>query len=424
MFEAFLVTTSTAGLQPLGSAAQRSFELVRDTVRARVGEAHARLFAEPVATPHGDKIDWYAPFAGTVVPNADLSESEQGDLRAQLGALIADIQAEAMRLGDSEDAQDQRLSEALTHAIEIPDETMIHAVRDANGALHPVLVHWAWLRDAQQSVRGVLTAMVPRHAVGQAAAIATEVRQPAGIPGAVWWWLILLGWVLLAGLLACILYVLIAPCGLNPGRFGFCPPPESEISAIPRERAVLEDEIARVQRELALLDRNCQPTIPIVPAPPLPPDPSGSTADKAERPAGQTDPAVDAIARRLAERGAERGELNFVLSWTGLDDVDLSVICPEGQEISSGNRSGCGGVHDLGANGKAAQAVSDPLENVVFDQVTPGLYKVRIRLAQERTQGEKSVQLHVLRRDGRSRSYSGTVSSKTPEWSLNISISR
>ncbi len=421
MFEAFLVTSSTAGLQPLGSAPQRSFELISDTVRTRLGPDHADLFAEPVATEHGDRIDWYAPMAGAATPLADLDPDEQQALRDRLGRLVADIRAEAARLADSDEAQDQRLSEALANALEIPAPSMIYGVRDPEGQLHPVLVHWAWLRDARQSVRGVLTAMVPRPEPLQP----PQLAAPAAplLSRAAWWWLILLGWLLLALMLAYLLYLLIAPCALHPGRFGFCPAPVAEVSAIPREREVIEDEIARLQRELALLDRNCQPTIPILPAPEVPDAPAApSTPDAA--PADKTDLSPEAVERRLTQRGAARGALNFALSWASLDDIDLSVICPAGQEISYKTPRACGGVYDLDANVQRAEAVSDPVENIVFQTLTPGLYKVRATLKGARSAGEKPVTLHVFRQDGGAQSYSAKVSDEAPEWSLNISISR
>lgn len=57
MFEAFLANTSTQGLSALGTAPQRSFELITGTVRDVLGERHAALFAEPVATQYGDRFD-------------------------------------------------------------------------------------------------------------------------------------------------------------------------------------------------------------------------------------------------------------------------------------------------------------------------------------------------------------------------------
>ncbi len=416
MFEAFLVTTSSEGMQPLGSAAQRSFELVSGTVRERLGAAHAALFAEPVATEHGDMIDWYAPVKGTAVRLPDLSEEDAQAIRDRLGRLVADIRAEAETLAGSTDAQDQRLAEALSNAIEIPDEGMVYAVRDDGGALHPVLVHWAWLRDERQSVRGILTAMVPRAQPLRAAA-PRDAEQPHVASAIVWWWLILLGWLLLAAMLVYLFYLMIEPCGLKTGRTWFCRQPAPEISAIPGERMVIEDEIAALQHELALLDRSCQPVIPVLPVTPAEPAAPPVPEDK-------TEAAPDELIRRFTERGGRQGNLNFVLGWSGRDDIDLSVTCPAGQTVSAANPGDCNGTLDLEANANAATAVTDPVENVVFVEVVPGLYKVTARLKDNRSNGEKPVTLHVMRKDGRSRSYSGTVSDKAPEWSLNISVSR
>lgn len=456
MFEAFLVTTSTEGLRPLGTAAQRSFELMTGTVASRVGAEHAQLFAEPVAAEHGDMIDWHAPIAGTATRLSEVSQEEQTELRARLGSLVADIRAEADSLADSSDPQDQRLSEALANAIEVPDETMIHAIRGQDGALHPVLTHWAWVRDEQKSVRGVLTGMIPRAGLAGAGGVAAGAGDAGqAVRGSFpWWWLILLGWLLLAAMLAYILYLMIAPCGLNNGRVLFCQPPDPEISAIPGERRVLEDEIAALKREITLLDRGCQPTIPILPAPVVPdapktdpvlpvfptptepapeqttpePVPDQSPAEDAEAPVAVPDEAAalapEAVEQQLEDRGARRGALNFALSWTSTDDIDLSVACPTGQVISYTNRVDCGGSYDLDANVARADAVMNPVENVVFDEIVPGVYTVRALLKGNRTAGDKPVTLHVLRQDGRSETYSGIVNANAPEWAVNISISR
>lgn len=419
MVDTRLTTTSSEGLQPLGSAAQRSFELVSETVRDRLGPEHAALFAEPVATEHGDKIDWYATMQGTALRLSELDPADAETLRAKLGALVADIRDEAVRLQESSDVQDQRLAEALRNAIEIPDQSMIHALRQPDGTLQPVLVHWAWLRAERQSVRGILTAMVPRPRAENPQAVAVADHGPGS---ALWWWVLLLGWLLLALILMLILYLMIAPCGLKGGRLMFCPAPAAELSAIPVERQVIEDEIARLEHELALLDRACQPSIPISPAVPgaapgLEPAPVVAPQPDAERDS-------KAVIEDLDQRGAKRDELNFALAWNSLDDIDLAVTCPGGQTISYTNRENCNGRLDLDANVTRAGAIADPVENIVFDQVVPGLYKVQVRLKSERSAGDKPVTLHVLREDGRSLSYSGTVSDKAPEWSLNISISR
>jgi len=157
-----LATTSTEGLQPLGSPAQRSFELISGTLAQRLGPEHAALFGEPVSNEAGDQIDWHADVTGVATPMAELSEADKQLLRQRLGTLVSDIRGEAEVLAQSDAAEDQRLSEALTNAIEIPDEVMIYGVKSAHGTYQPVLVHWAWVRNEQAAVRGILTGMIAR----------------------------------------------------------------------------------------------------------------------------------------------------------------------------------------------------------------------------------------------------------------------
>jgi hypothetical protein len=435
MTNALLCTTSTQGLQPLGSPAQRSYELVSGTLRQRLGPDHAALFGEPVTNEAGDQIDWHAPVAGRAVPMADLPEADQQALRDKLGGLVGDISQEAEVLGQSEAGEDQRLSEALSNAIEIPDEAMIYAVKGTDGTYQPVLVHWGWVRNEQAAVRGILTGMVPR--VGAPVGVAPVAQRQSPL----WWWLILLGWLLLAALLTAILYVLVAPCGVN--RFGlvFCPG-EQAASADPfEENRVIGDEIARLQRELAMADRSCQPRIPILPAPPDTPDtpaipvfpkptepdvPAPAAPEPPPAPPDETKSDADRaeVQERIAERGAELGALNFVLEWDSIDDIDLFVTCPAGDTLSYSKRAGCGGRYDLDANVAAASAVRDPAENIVFENAATGLYKVRAQLRDDRTGTDQTVTLHVLRKSGPSQSYTGIVGPGREDWTLNISISR
>ena len=418
MNNAVLATTSTEGLQPLGSAAQRSFELVNSTLRDRLGPEHAALFGEPVASEAGDRVDWYASVDGAALPLAALPEVGQAALRARLGKLVGDIRDQAKLLTNSDLPEDHRLGEALNNAIEVPDETMIYGIKAADGHWQPVLVHWAWVRNEQAAVRGILTGMVPRDRP-LAGAVLVRAGQWRG-----WWWLILLGWLLLAALLGAILYLLIAPCGVN--RFGllFCPAEQAPHADTFGEGRILSDEIARLQRELALTDRTCQPSVPILPATPVVPAFPAPPAPDAKQDQTKTEADRSEVQKRITERGAKTAALNFVLEWDSVDDVDLYVTCPAGETISYSNRAGCGGHYDLDANVAAVSAINDPMENIVFENAAKGLYKVRAHLRGNRTKGTKTVTLHVLREEGPSQSYSGTLGPGQGEWTVNISISR
>ncbi len=442
-----ITTTSAAGLQPLGTAAQRSFELLSAALEQRLDPAHAALLAEPVATAQGDRIDWYTQPGGEVLPLSDLPEAQAQSLRARLGEMVAQIRAEADRLGQSASPEDQRLGEALANCVEIPGPDMIFARRDGQGDWSPVLVHWAWLAEDGRAVRGVLSAMVPR-AAPVVPVTPIDAPQWRG-----WWWLVLLGWIALALMVGAILALLIAPCALMPGRLGQCPPAPVAVAAAMSEARTASDEVAAIERALGLARRQCQPTIPLSPltvppetrdapesAPPPSPTqsprpPQSPTPPQSPAPPGQpdlregrADPPGDAeraaAASRLAERGGARGDLNFTLEWHGMDDVDLYVTCPTGQTVSHRNRGDCGGTLDLDANVSRKTARQDPVENVVFEDAPLGIYKVRAHLRAHRSDIPVAVTLHVLRRDGPSQSYVGMVRPKERSWTTVISISR
>ena len=269
-----VATTATEGLQPLGSAALRSWELVSGALAARLGADHAALFAEPVPSEHGDSIDWYVAGPGTVVPLAALAPDEAQALRARLGEMAAAIRAEAEALRHGRAAAEQRLGEALLNALEIPGEDMIHARRSPDGRLHPVLVHWAWTRGERAVARGVLSRMEPRPAAREPGEAAPATAR-GGLPR----WLPVAGWLLLALMLGAILYLLIAPCGLNPAGPRFCPGDAPALAAAYSETAALADAVAALEREIARADRACRPVIPAAApaaAPPAPPAAPGA----------------------------------------------------------------------------------------------------------------------------------------------------
>ncbi|SPJ31117.1 hypothetical protein [Falsiruegeria mediterranea] len=296
MTGALLVTTSTQGLQPLGSAAQRSFELVATTIRQRLGAEHAALFAEPVVTDHGDQIDWYAHVGGKAQRLSDLPPPEQAVVKATLGRLVGEIMALADTLRNSDQPDDQRLGEAWANAVEIPADSMIHVV-EGEGGLQPVLVHWAWVRDEQHGVRGILTAMVPR-----AVPLTPHGDDRPGRFRLLWWWLIVLGWLLLAAILALILWLMLAPCALAPWGPDHCRPEASALSAVYSEQQVAQERIARLEHEIALTDRACRAEIPVLPATPEPQTKPESKPEPKPEQKGALPPSPDETLRRLAGR--------------------------------------------------------------------------------------------------------------------------
>lgn len=417
MSEAFLTNTSTQGLSPLGTAPQRSFELISGTVRAQLGPRHAALFAEPVATQYGDRFDWYAAIPGKPQPLHKLTAEEKDSVQADLAGLIGDILALAQTYLDNSNPDEQRLGEALTHAVRYPDETCIYVVK-ADETYQPVLLNWAWASDTQVSVKADLSTTQGATRARKAATAAPMPAPPAppasdasatgdagdGARGRLsLWWLIWLGWLLLLLLIAAILYLMIEACALRlPGVANHCPPPGPVASESARTTALLRDQIATIERQIAIADRACQPDVQATLAPPIP----------------------DADATRLAERGAREGALTISLFWDTVADLDLHVQCPAGETINYRNKAICGGVLDLDSNFKRRLAVTDPIENIYFDAPAAGSYAISVRLFSRHGQtGDQSFRVRISQ-GGQVETFSGQVGDTGNLWTKTLTHGR
>ncbi|MEM9307582.1 MAG: hypothetical protein AAGA74_09810 [Pseudomonadota bacterium] len=414
MINAFLTNTSTEGLKPLGTAPQRSYELVSDTVRDRLGDEHAALFAEPVATQYGDRFDWYAPVNGKALPLARVEDTEQ--VRDRLALLVGDVKAEAEALLASKLPEDQRLGEALANALEVPDEASVFVVVSEDGSdPQPVLVNWAWTLDEQRAVRGVLTGMdrrVPEKRPGYVPqppiTAAKRVAPVATGVSPVWWWLVWLGWALLALVIAAIIALLVEPCALRlPWLPDTCARAEPIPDSIAEDRALLEDQIALAQKEIAMKDRLCQPDFALLPIP----DPQTLAPPEGIQPSLPIDPEVD---NRAEAAGATRGDLSFTLIWEGTDDLDMHTTCPRGETLFFLDKARCNGIMDLDMNG--FQVVPNPVENTYFTNPLAGDYRVRVNLYRQR-EGSDPVQFTLQVREGdRVTTQKGTVSASNQNW--------
>jgi len=409
MFEAFLVTTSTEGLRALGSAPQRSFELVTGTVRARLGPLHAALFAEPVPTRFGDRFDWHAPVAGRARRLTELPDAEAAEVRASRDALASDIRALADGIAASRAPDDLRLAEALSNALVVPDDTHVWVVEGPDGP-RPVLVQWAWESDARAAVGGALggTDPRPRPAVAPVATVAAAA--PSVLAPALLWWLWGLGWLILALMTAAILWLMVPACGLRGGFLpSFCPVPAATSPVAPAETLRIEDEIARLEMRIADADRACQPQ----PVPVLAPPPA-ALPDLPAAPPLAPAPPTD-IDRRLDDAGAARGELTISLAWNSESDLDLHVTCPDGGRIFYGARRACGGVLDIDMNAGGTRAVA-PVENTYFAAPAPGVYGIRVQLFRSVTGGAPESFAVQVRDGDQVTVLRGTVSSDQANW--------
>lgn len=425
MFEAFLANTSTQGLSPLGTAPQRSFELISGTVRDKLGERHAALFAEPVATQYGDRFDWYATTSGKPLRLDELDEQTREEVEADFRSLLAEIDGYGSTLLDSKDTDQQRLGEALRNAVQYPGSDSVYVLEDGD-AFQPVLLNWAWVSDDQGAVTGDLSG-VETVARAQKKAAAAAVARPTSTHGTATetatpaaatadrgplnlWWLMWFGWLLLLLMIAAILYLMIEACALRlPGVQGYCPPPAAEASAEERRTLWLRDRIATLERQIAIADRACQPEKAMTPIP---------------EPIDRSDVVPDADSNRLAERGAREGELTISLLWDTVADLHMDVRCPGNQTINYDVRKACGGTLDIGGNHDIATAVPDAIESMYFDSPANGVYYISISLYNPHGQSPTQQFRLRVKEGAKIKTFTGSVSQNQPAWTAIYEVGK
>lgn len=428
MFEAFLANTSTQGLSPLGTAPQRSFELITGTVRDKLGERHAALFAEPVATQYGDRFDWYATAAGKPRRLDDLEDEQREEVEAEFNTLLSEIDAFGQSLLNSKDTDQQRLGEALCNAVQYPGPDCVYVLDDGE-TRQPVMLNWAWVSDNQAAVKGDLSgsegaARAQKKAAAQAATVAATAGPATGQPteasssdAAVvergplnLWWLMWFGWLLLLLMIGAILYLMVEACALRlPGVSGYCPPPAAEASSEERRTLLLQDQIATLERQIGIADRACQPDRALTPIP---------------APRDRSDVAPDADSTRLAERGAREGKLTISLLWETIADLHMDVKCPGSQVINYDNRSACGGQLDIGGNHNIATAVPEAIESMYFNAPPSGVYYISVSLFNPH--GQSTTQAFRLRvKEGsKVKTFTGSVSQNQPAWTAIYEVGK
>ena len=397
MFEAFLANTSTQGLSPLGTAPQRSFELISGTVREKLDDRHAAIFAEPVATQYGDRFDWYAATAGKPLRLDDLQGEERIAIQAELQDLLGDISEIGQSLLTSIKPDQQRLGEALCNAVRYPGDDCIFVLVDGE-VRQPVLLNWAWDSDTQAAVTGDLSGTEgSAHQQKRAAVRATaDAPAPRTEPQTTYvtvvervpvnlWWLIWFGWLLLMMMIGAILYLMVEACALRfPGLSSYCPPAELEASANELHTLFLRNQIASVERQMGIAARACRYEGSISPIP---------------EPGDRSDLKQDTGGTRLSERRGREGQLTIAQSLDLIADLHLDVKCPGDRIIKSINGSACDsrldfvGIHDI------ATTVPNAVESFFFDAPPESAYSVIVPLDNARGQS-KQQEFRLHKKDG------------------------
>jgi subtilisin-like proprotein convertase family protein len=102
---------------------------------------------------------------------------------------------------------------------------------------------------------------------------------------------------------------------------------------------------------------------------------------------------VEEIGERRDNAGGQTGELAVTLSWNNTDDLDLSIIEPDGSVINHSSRVSLnGGQLDVDQNYQ--NETSTPIENVFWSNAPQGTYRVKISLY-KRNQSQSSQRIPV-----------------------------
>lgn len=368
-----IAATYARDLTPLAASGQpvaQAWAQLDAYLRRARGPEHALLFAEPTFDPESGRTDWYAGLEGIQQALEALDEPARTAALGRLDRLRRDIEAEAAALAASNRPADAALAELLRLALRIPATSYVRVVGE-----QPVLFGWGHEQGGRSVTPEALIRLVatpppaPPPPMPVVAAGTLAARSPQGI----WRWL-------LAGLLALLLLAALVLLLSDP--FGWFRIPPIQCLIAPGQPALLEEqrtlqrseealrnELARLRQELGNRRIACPPP-PAAPAP----QPQQRTEPSTPPP---PPPSPD-IQRAERER-AQTGRMQIILAWDDLNDLDLSVRCPNGALISFNSRHACGGVLDVDANSPDGPHSRQPVENVAWLREPPaGRYVVYV----------------------------------------------
>ena len=389
-----IATTRNAELQVLGTGGQlavQAWDQISGYLRRARSPAHAALFAEP--NPDADRgiTDWYAGVQGAAPPLESLPDAAQEAARAEFARLYGDIREEADRLRASTRESERFLGELLALALITPATDCLRVVGG-----QPVLVAWGHAKLGEAPSPELLIGMTRRRGGAGAMQI---VGPPAAPPEKRSW----LSWLLgLLGLLLLLLLLLLLwrdpfgwfkatlpQCVVQPGNAELL----DELRAAQAREAALRTDIAGEMLRLGDRRTACLPPEP--PPRPRPPEPPRVTPPP---PAPRQEDAD-----RARREGARSGRVQIILAWDDRNDLDLVMICPNGERLYFDHRQACGAVLDVDRNAGNNPLTPTPVENIVFAaEPAPGRYRIIVWHFQNNPPAPASSPYRVtVKREGR-----------------------
>jgi hypothetical protein len=369
----------------------QAWDQISGYLRRARSPAHAALFAEP--NPDADRgiTDWYAGVQGAAPPMESLPDAAQEAARAEFSRLYSDIREEADRLRASTRESERFLGELIALALFTPATDCLRVVGG-----QPVLVAWGHAKLGEAPSPELLIGMTRRRGGAGAMQI---VGPPAAPPEKRSW----LSWLLgLLGLLLLLLLLLLLwrdpfgwfkaalpQCVVQPGNAELL----DELRAAQAREAALRTDIAGEMLRLGDRRTACPPPEP--PPRPRPPEPPRVTPPP---PAPRQEDAD-----RARREGARSGRVQIILAWDDRNDLDLVMICPNGERLYFDHRQACGAVLDVDRNAGNSALSPTPVENIVFAaEPAPGRYRIIVWHFQNNPPAPASSPYRVtVKREGR-----------------------
>ncbi len=139
-----------------GDPVWRAAGQLRAAIAQRLSRDHADLLAIPEVDPSGRRIDWYAPFEGTVRRLADLGQGERQALLDKVHRLHGDLEGLAAGMeAPGRSGAERNFAQLLRHALTAPGEETLYAVDG-----RPVMTFWGF--SAEAALPGAFLASPPR----------------------------------------------------------------------------------------------------------------------------------------------------------------------------------------------------------------------------------------------------------------------
>jgi len=456
---------STSSLRSQWNAADRDYDHLTNYLakKKEFGPAFAALYAQPVDVADR-RIDWYSE-VGPELPVSvhKLGEDESARVVALASGFIAKIQQEAQRLAARGDEMSKTLQAASTMPQPLPDYVYWAAQPGAANGGQPILVGWGYVKEQGFVPHGSIEGTFPRDpplpvpSSGDLVPPAGQPRPPDIItpsgpgaagrptdaspetlegsvsgatpeqpgdgrvvgggmaPGYNWRpgspapeppsrWGPRTGvylWALFGVLLLMIAALLLRACGialplsglLGIAPWSYCERPISRLGDADRV-SFLRSAIADMEARLAQREAQCAEA---------PPQSAGAGPGNM--------PSEQEIERRRQREGAEAGEVQVSLAWDGTADLDLSVVCPQGEIINFKDRKNCGGTLDVDMNSSERQSTT-PVEHIVWPagEGPPGVYRVRVSIYSQNADTRSAIPFVVeLNMAGSTKTFRGEI---------------